>query len=86
MISHLGLPKLIRHMMRRTVATFLGFTGATDMDLMDLGGWKSMEMARRYRKVVGERLHDLSVAHVALVYVEEETDRIVHRIYPRIDK
>lgn len=42
MISHLGLPKLIRHMRRRTFATFLGCTGATDMDLMDLGGWKSV--------------------------------------------
>ena len=30
--------------------------GATDMDLMDLGGWKSVTMVRRYRKVVDERL------------------------------
>ena len=33
-----GLPKLTRHMMRHTFATFLGSKGATDMDLMDLGG------------------------------------------------
>ena len=26
------------------------------MDLMDLGGWKSVAMVRRYRKVVDERL------------------------------
>ena len=54
-----GLPKLTRHMMRHTFATFLGSKGATDMDLMDLGGWKSVAMVRRYRKVVDERLDDV---------------------------
>ena len=54
-----GLPKLMRHMMRHTFATFLGSKGATDMDLMDLGGWKSVAMVRRYRKVVDERLDDV---------------------------
>ena len=54
-----GLPKLTRHMMRHTFATFLGSRGATDMDLMDLGGWKSVAMVRRYRKVVDERLDDV---------------------------
>ena len=54
-----GLPKLTRHMMRHTFATFLGSKGATDMDLMDLGGWKSVAMERRYRKVVDERLDDV---------------------------
>ena len=29
------------------------------MDLMDLGGWKSVVMVRRYRKVVDERLNDV---------------------------
>ena len=29
------------------------------MDLMDLGGWKSVAMVRRYRKVVDERLEDV---------------------------
>jgi hypothetical protein len=43
-------------MMRHTFATFLGSKGATDMDLMDLGGWKSVAMVRRYRKIVDERL------------------------------
>ena len=33
--------------------------GATDMDLMDLGGWKSVAMVRRYRKIVDERLDDV---------------------------
>ena len=33
-----GLPKLTRHMMRHTFATFLGSKGATDMDLMDVNG------------------------------------------------
>ena len=33
--------------------------GATDMDLMDLGGWKSVAMVRRYRKIVDERLYDV---------------------------
>jgi len=51
-----GIPKLTRHMMRHTFATFLGANGATDMDLMDLGGWKSVTMVRRYRKVVDTRL------------------------------
>ena len=54
-----GLPRLTRHMMRHTFATFLGSKGATDMDLMDLGGWKSVAMVRRYRKVVDERLDDV---------------------------
>jgi len=54
-----GLPKLTRHMMRHTFATFLGSKGATDMDLMDLGGWKSVAMVRRYRKIVDERLDDV---------------------------
>ena len=54
-----GLPKLTRHMMRHTFATFLGSKGATDMDLMDLGGWKSVAMVRRYRKGVDERLDDV---------------------------
>ena len=54
-----GLPKLRRHMMRHTFATFLGSKGATDMDLMDLGGWKSVAMVRRYRKIVDERLDDV---------------------------
>ena len=49
----------MRHMMRHTFATFLGSKGATDMDLMDLGGWKSVAMVRRYRKVVDERLDDV---------------------------
>ena len=55
----IGLPKLTRHMMRHTFATFLGSKGATDMDLMDLGGWKSVAMVRRYRKIVDERLDDV---------------------------
>lgn len=54
--EQVGIPKLTRHMMRHTFATFLGGQGATDMDLMDLGGWKSVAMVRRYRKVVDERL------------------------------
>ena len=54
--EQVGIPKLTRHMMRHTFATFLGGQGATDMDLMDLGGWKSVAMLRRYRKVVDERL------------------------------
>ena len=29
------------------------------MNLMDLGGWKSVAMVRRYRKVVDERLDDV---------------------------
>ena len=29
------------------------------MDLMNLGGWKSAAMVRRYRKVVDERLDDV---------------------------
>ena len=33
--------------------------GATDMDLMDLGGWKSVTMVRRYRKVVDDRLNSV---------------------------
>ena len=32
---------------------------ALDMDLMDLGGWKSVAMVRRYRKVIDERLDDV---------------------------
>ena len=61
-----GLPKLTRHMMRHTFATFLGSKGATDMDLMDLGGWKSVAMVRRYRKVVDDRpdqVHNLTCRH-----------------------
>jgi hypothetical protein len=54
-----GLPKLTRHMMRHTFATFFDSKGATDMDLMDLGGWKSVAMVRRYRKIVDERLDDV---------------------------
>ena len=54
-----GPPKVTRHMMRHTFATFLGSKGATDMDLIDLGGWKSVAMVRRYRKVVDERLDDV---------------------------
>jgi integrase len=54
-----GLPKLTRHMMRHTFATYLGANGATDMDLMDLGGWKSVTMVRRYRKAVNTRLADV---------------------------
>ena len=29
------------------------------MDLMDLGGWESVAMVRRYRKIVDERLDDV---------------------------
>ena len=29
------------------------------MDLMDLDGWKTVAMVRRYRKVVDERLDDV---------------------------
>ena len=55
----IGIPKLTRHMMRHTFATYLGANGATDMDLMDLGGWKSVTMVRRYRKVVDDRLNSV---------------------------
>ena len=51
-----AVARLRGHMMRHTFATFLGSKGATDMDLMDLGGWKSVAMVRRYRKIIDERL------------------------------
>ena len=54
-----GLPTLTNHMMRHIFAIFLGTKGATYMDLMDLDGWKSVAMVRRYCKVVDERLADV---------------------------
>jgi site-specific recombinase XerD len=57
--ERLDEPRLGLHQMRHTYATFLGANGATDLDLMDLGGWTSIEMVRRYRKVVDQRLHDV---------------------------
>ena len=41
-------------MMRHTVVAFLGSTGHTHTSPMDLSGWKSVAMVRRYRKVVDE--------------------------------
>jgi hypothetical protein len=34
-------------------------SGVTDMDLMDLGGWKSVGMVRRYREAVDDRLNSV---------------------------
>ena len=57
--AKIGLPKVTRHMMRHTFATYLGSKGVTDMDLMDLGGWKSVGMVRRYREAVDDRLNSV---------------------------
>ena len=57
--ERLDEPRLGLHQMRHTFATFLGANGATDLELMDLGGWTSIEMVRRYRKVVDQRLHNV---------------------------
>jgi integrase len=57
--AKIGLPKITRHMMRHTFATYLGSKGVTDMDLMDLGGWKSVGMVRRYREAVDDRLNSV---------------------------
>jgi integrase len=55
------ITRITKHMMRHMWATDLGLRGAEDSDLMDMGGWKSMQMLKRYRKGSTEK-HQKTIA------------------------
>ena len=55
------ITRITKHMMRHMWATDLGLRGAEDNDLMDMGGWKSMQMLKRYRKGSTEK-HQKTIA------------------------
>jgi integrase len=44
-----GLPKLFVHLFRHTWAHEMSATGMQQADLMRLAGWRSPQMAHRYR-------------------------------------
>tara|TARA_R100001129_G_C5316461_1_gene246537 strand:- start:1295 stop:2500 length:1206 start_codon:yes stop_codon:yes gene_type:complete len=55
------ITRITKHMMRHMWASDLGRRGAEDSDLMDIGGWKSMQMLKRYRKGSTEK-HQKTIA------------------------
>jgi integrase len=55
------ITRITKHMMRHMWASDLGRRGGQDSDLMDIGGWKSMDMLKRYRKGSSEK-HQKTIA------------------------